>query len=440
MAEAIASDLAAGLIRQLVSLAMNEVIQVLKLHEDLETLRERFELTAALLNDAGSNNLIMSTARMWFNKLKDVARVAEAFINELEYELTRRKVENQIYHKVRGFFSPSKNTLIYRFKVARKIKYINTSFDKICKRATDIGLRPVEHLIFIVQHSEVRHTPPFEEESLIFGRDDDLSFLVNMLCHKNDEGLPVNAILGMGGQGKTTLTRMVYNKDVVVNMFPERMWVTVSDDFDFIKILNQMVVSLTSRPSVLENAEGLIKDLQEKLKGKKFLLVLDDVWNEKPEEWEKLGNSLLAVGGARDTNILVTTRRQEVVDAMRCSDPYQVQKLSEEDSWELFKHRAFTDGGVLETEAFASLGRRMVKRCGGLPLAIKTLGGLLYSKKTEQEWLRIHDNETWKLEGALSSLRLSYNNLPYSSLKRCFAYCSSIPKDSYIWKDKIIEI
>ncbi|XP_074352070.1 putative disease resistance protein RGA3 [Apium graveolens] len=203
-----------------------------------------------------------------------------------------------------------------------------------------------------------------------------------------------------------------------------------------------MVVSFTSRPYVLENAEGLIKDIQENLKGKKFLLVLDDVWNDKPEEWDKLRNSLLAVGGARarGSNILVTTRRQEVIDVMRCSDPYQVQKLSEEDSWELFKHRAFTDGEVLETEAFSTLGRRMVKMCDGLPLAIKTLGGLLYSKKTEQEWLRIQNSEIWKLEGALFSLRLSYNNLPYSSLKRCFAYCSTILKDSYIYKDEIIEL
>ncbi|KAK1364433.1 putative disease resistance protein RGA3 [Heracleum sosnowskyi] len=438
MAEVIASDLAAGLIRKLVSLATDEVIQVWKLDEDLETLRERFELTGALLNDAHSQNLIMSAAKMWFNKLEHVARVAEAFMDELEYQVTRRKVEN--HRKVSDFFIPSKNTILYRFKVARKIKSINTSFDKICKKASDLGLKPVEHLRSIVPREKISNTPPFEDESLIVGRDDDLSSLVNMLCNKNEEDLHVNAILGMGGQGKTTLARMVYNKDAVKKMFSKRMWVTVSDDFDFMKILNQMVVSLTSMPSVLDNAEGLIKDLQEKLKGEKFLLVLDDVWNEKPAEWEKLRNSLLAVGVATGSSILVTTRKQEVIDAMRCSDPYRVQKLSEADSWELFKHRAFTDGGVSETEAFADLGRRMVKRCGGLPLAIKTLGGLLYSKKTEQEWSWIQNSEIWKLEGALSSLRLSYDNLPYSSLKRCFAYCSIIPKDSHIFKDQLIQI
>ncbi|KAK1364451.1 putative disease resistance protein RGA3 [Heracleum sosnowskyi] len=438
MAEVIASDLAAGLIRKLVSLATDEVIQVWKLDEDLETLRERFELTGALLNDAHSQNLIMSTAKMWFNKLEHVARVAEAFMDELEYEVTRRKVEN--HSKVSDFFIPSKNTILYRFKVARKIKSINTSFDKICKRASDLGLKPVEHLRSIMPHKQISNTPPFEDESLIVGRDDDLSFLVNMLCNKNDEGLPVHAILGMGGQGKTTLACMVYNKDTVIKMFSKRMWVTVSDDFDFMKILNQMVVSLTSKPSVLDNTEGLIKDLREKLKGEKFLLVLDDVWNEKPAEWEKLRNSLLAVGGATGSSILVTTRKQEVIDAMRCSDPYRVQKLSEADSWELFKHRAFTDGGVSETETFVALGKRMVERCVGMPLAIKTLGGLLYSKKTEEQWLHIQNSEVWTLKGVLPSLRLSYDNLPYSSLKRCFAYCSVIPKDSYINKDELIQI
>ncbi|KAK1364500.1 putative disease resistance protein RGA3 [Heracleum sosnowskyi] len=439
MAGAIATDLAAGLISKLVSLAADEVIRAWRLHEDLDELRERLGLIGDLLNDASTKNPTMFTVKNWFNKLEAVARVADVFMDELAYEVTRRKVEKR--HKVRDFFIPSKNTILYHFKVARKVKYIHTSFEKICKRATDIGLKPVEHLSSTVQRREIRSSPPFEDQSLIVGRDRDVSLLVNiMMCNQNEEDLHVNAILGMGGQGKTTLARMVYNKDAVIKMFSKRMWVTVSDDFDFMKILNQMVVSLTSNTSELGNTEGLIKDLQEKLKGEKFLLVLDDVWNEKAEEWDKLRNSLLAVGGARGSRILVTTRRQEVIDAMRCSDPYRVQKLSEEDSWELFKHRAFTDGGVSETEAFVALGRRMVKRCGGLPLAIKTLGGLLYSKRTEQEWSRIQNSEIWKLEGPLSSLRLSYDNLPYSSLKRCFAYCSIIPKDSDIFKDQLIQI
>ncbi|WOG90739.1 hypothetical protein DCAR_0309983 [Daucus carota subsp. sativus] len=426
MVDAFVADLASGLVVKLVSLAAEELIQAWNLQEDLVTLGERLETIDALLSDADSKRLNMSAVQSWFNKLEDVAHVADAFMDELAYEVTRQKVENR--SKVRDFFS-TKKSILYRFKVAHKIKSIHTSFDKIFQLARDLGLW------------EIRNTPPFEDESLIVGRDDEISFLVKTVCTNHAEDLPVIAVMGMGGQGKTTLARMVYNRDVVTDMFKKRMWVTVSDDFDFMKILNQMVASLTSTASVLENTEGLIKKLQSFLRDVKFLLVLDDVWNERTEKWNKLRDSLLGVGGASGSMILVTTRKQKVVDVMRCFITHRVEKLSEEDSWELFKRRAFSRGGVIETARFAAMGREMVERCGGLPLAINALGGLLHSKKSEQEWLRIQDSATWDSnDDVLPSLRLSYDNLPHSSLKKCFAYCSILPKDSRISKDEMVRI
>ncbi|KAK1364885.1 Disease resistance protein RGA1 [Heracleum sosnowskyi] len=400
MADAFVAGLASGLVLKLVSLATDEVIQAWNLDEDLVTLRERLESFDALISDVDAKKLTTYAVQNWFNKLESVAHVAH------------------------------------------KVKSIHASFDKLFKLAGDIGLQPVAHLSSILQPREIRTTLPLEDESLIVGREKDISYLVQTVCKKHEQGLQVIAVIGMGGQGKTTLAKMVYNTDSVVGMFPKRMWVTVSDDFDFMKILNQMVVSLTSTPSELENTEGLIIKLQKKLKGEKFLLVLDDVWNEKPDEWDNLKNSLLGVGSARGSNVLVTTRKKEVIDAMHDSVfvSYPVEKLSEEDSWTLFRKRAFSHGGVPETEAFASLGRRMVERCGGLPLAIKTLGGLLHSKKSEQEWLLMENSEIWKSKGVLSSLRLSYDNLPYSSLKRCFAYCSNMPKDSVINNSEMVQI
>ncbi|KAL1809291.1 hypothetical protein ACET3Z_026281 [Daucus carota] len=438
MADAFAADLASRLVCKLVSLAADEVIQAWNLQDDLITLRERLESIDDLLSDAATKKLTMSAVKNWFNKLEAVAHVADALMDQLEYEVTRRKVEN--CHKVRDFFIPSKNALLYRFKVAHKIKSIHASFDKLFKWAGDLGLHPVAHLSASVLPGEVRNTPPFEDESQIVGRDKDLSYLVQTVSKDHDQDLQVVAIVGMGGQGKTTLARMVYNKDVVVDMFPKRMWVTVSTEFDFMKILNHMVVSLTSTSSALENAEGLINNLKKNLKEEKFLLVLDDVWNEKPEEWENLRNSLLGVGGARGSKIIVTTRKQEVVDAMLCSVSHEVEKLSDEYSWELFKQRAFSHREALDRGTLASLGRRMVQRCGGLPLAIKTLGGLLHSKKSEEDWLLISNSEVWKSKGVMSSLRLSYDNLPYSSLKRCFTYFSIMPKDSIIYKNELVQI
>ncbi|KAL1809336.1 hypothetical protein ACET3Z_026326 [Daucus carota] len=319
MGEAIVADLASGLLGKLVSLATEEVVQAWNIHEDLDTLHQRLESVGALLYDAHNKNLIMSTAKNWFDKLEAVASVANVFMDELAYEVTRRKVENG--HKSSDFFIPSKNTLLYRLKVARKIKSIQASFDKIFKMAVDLGLQPVAYLGSTVQDRDIRSTPSYEDKSTIVGRDEDVAYLVQTVCKTHEEDLQVLVVAGMGGQGKTTLARMVFNSNDTIHNFPERMWVTVSDDFDYIKILNEMIESLTSTNLGLKNPQGLTNELQKSLKGKRFLLVLDD--------------------------------------AMRSSVFYWLGKLSEDESYELFKKIAYSDGGVLETEAFATLGRSM---------------------------------------------------------------------------------
>ncbi|KAK1364510.1 hypothetical protein POM88_040071 [Heracleum sosnowskyi] len=249
MAETILVDVASGLVSKLVSLATDEVILAWNVQEDLESLRERLELIDKLLSDAAIKKLTMSTVQHWFNNLEAVAHVANIFLDELAYEVTRQKVEN--HHKVRNFFVPSKNSMLHHFKMAHKIKSIQASFDKIFKLGSDLGIQPVARSNVIVQSVETSKNAPYEDKSLIFGRDKDISSLVEMVCKNYEEDLQVIAVKGMGGQGKSTLARMVNKADNVINMFRERIFVTVSCDFDFMKILNEMVESLTSKPSML---------------------------------------------------------------------------------------------------------------------------------------------------------------------------------------------
>lgn len=138
----------------------------------------------------------------------------------------------------------------------------------------------------------------------------------------------------MGDQGKTTLAKMVYNTDTVIGMFPKRMWVTVPDDFDFRKIYDKMVVSLTLTASAVENIEGLINDLQKNVKGRMFLLVLD--------KWDNLMDSLLGFGSERGSNVLVTTREKEVISSEHdsvVSISYLVEKPADDDIWALFRNK-----------------------------------------------------------------------------------------------------
>lgn len=138
-------------------------------------LRERLESISALLSDADTKKLTISAVSNWFSKPEAVAHLANIFTDELAYEVTRRKVETRC--KVQGLF-PSKNSILYRFKVAREIKYINASFEKKFKYAQDIGLKPVEQLKSAVQHRQICSTPPFEDEARVVGRDKDISDLV----------------------------------------------------------------------------------------------------------------------------------------------------------------------------------------------------------------------------------------------------------------------
>ncbi|KAL5705526.1 hypothetical protein ACHQM5_023821 [Ranunculus cassubicifolius] len=177
------------------------------------------------------------------------------------------------------------------------------------------------------------------------------------------------------------------------------------------------------------------------LNGKRYLLVLDDVWNEDQDEWEEL-NCLLR-GGAMGSKIIVTTRSKKVATIMGTTATYDLQALSEDDCWGLFKQRAFGHGEEERYPGLLKIGREILKKCGGLPLAAKTVGSLMRFKREVREWLFVQESELWNVcegeNGILPALRLSYNHLP-APLKPCFAYCSVFPKNYEIKKESLIRL
>ncbi|KAK2976969.1 hypothetical protein RJ640_020186 [Escallonia rubra] len=414
---------------------------------DSELEEEGAGMIQDLLSDAESKQLTLKT---WLKSLKAVAYEADTVLDEFSYELLRRQVavRDRIEYKVRDLFSPSNNPLLFRFKMAHKIKAINLSLDDIYNEATEIGLKAVDLInsSTVAGRQEVLATHPgLGDSEEIVGRAADVSMVADMLLTPNNEnGLPVISIVGMPGQGKTTLAKLICKDDKVVRHFDEFIWVSVSDDFEDKRILNEMVQSLTQSNRQLSNMAGILKDLRKHLKGKKYLVVLDDVWNEIPAKWESLRDALLGIGGSSGSKVLVTTRSRKVASTMT-SRPYPIKHLSDDDSWIMFKPKAFANGGAVETSDLVEIGREIVKKCRGVPLAIKVVGGLMYSKKSRPEWLAVQDSQLWELPANETGdiwpiLKLSYDHLPSSSLKQCFAYCSILPKDSEINKDNLIHL
>jgi Leucine-rich repeat (LRR) protein len=188
--------------------------------------------------------------------------------------------------------------------------------------------------------------------------------------------------------------------------------------------------------------DTLVTSLQNEIVGKKYLLVLDDVWNEDQREWSKLKEVLM--GGARGSRILVTTRTERVARICGTVDPYFLRGLNELASWSLFVQMAFEKGKEPEENSnIAATGRDILQKCSGVPLAIMTIGCLLRFKNPETEWLHFKNDELSKISQTetdiLPTLKLSYDQLQ-SHLKHCFADCSLFPKDCEFERSTLIQL
>ncbi|XP_048436206.1 putative disease resistance protein RGA3 [Pyrus x bretschneideri] len=246
----------------------------------------------------------------------------------------------------------------------------------------------------------------------------------------------------MGGMGKTTLAQQAFNDENVKACFDIKIWVCVSDPFDDIKTAKAIIEAVEKHTSPNSNElETVLQCMSKSIEGKKFLLVLDDVWTEDQRKWEKL-KLPLNQSGARGSRILVTTRKQDVVHMIGAlTQQIDLERLSEPDCLSIFNCMAFFSRD--QDSELEAIGKEIAKKCKGLPLAAKTLGSLMRYKKTRKEWQEVLDSNIWELEKfeqqVFQPLLLSYFDLA-PAVKRCLLYCVIFPKDHLIYKDYLIEL
>jgi len=178
-----------------------------------------------------------------------------------------------------------------------------------------------------------------------------------------------------------------------------------------------------------------------------MLVFFDDVWNKSEEfefglnqeKWNKLKSVLSC--GSKGTSVVVSTRDMGVASIMGTCPTRPLSVLSDNEYWLLFKQYAF--GQYREDpEELVKIGKEIVKKCGGLPLAAQALGCLMHSMSEEKEWLEIKESELWALphqNSILPGLRLSYLHLS-PTLKQCFAFCAIFPKDAEIMKEELVHL
>ncbi|XP_026417169.1 disease resistance protein RGA2-like [Papaver somniferum] len=445
----------AEILKKLVSIVAQEIALTWGIEDELKKLERTLEMIQAVTVDAEKKQANDAAVRLWLRRLKDVAYDADDVLDVFSYEAMRRREMNRKIDKVRAFVTFS-NPLAFRLKMAHKIEDINRKLDEIASDKDKFQLQVTSGSICSAHNQTIkpwnRVTSSFVDELKIVGRENEKLDIVKMLMtihtsssvsFRHEEKVPVVSIVGMGGIGKTALAQLVFKDDTIEKSFELRIWVCVSDNFDIYRILRNIVESITrTKYDDVSNMEVLVGNVHEKLSGRRYLLVLDDMWNENAEDWENL-RSLLNVG-ARGSKLLVTTRNNTVASIVGCVIPaYNLKQLPEDECWSIIRNKVFSPGGASETPNMTIIGKEIARKCAGLPLAANFLGSLMRLRKDESHWMSIRDSDILNAgesqKRIISILRLSYDNLP-SHLKQCFCYWSLFPKGFMVARESLIQI
>ncbi|KAK4405609.1 putative disease resistance protein RGA1 [Sesamum angolense] len=399
-----------------------EVSLLLNADKEAQSLSLKLKKIHEVLEDAERKGEVDPRVKSWLDKLQDIAYDIDDAVDEWELENIRQQLQDDGIDswekKVSAFLQSVclcfKQTLERR-AIALRIKGINKRLDSVAQE-NENEFKFIPNLGRASDEDFKRTiTTSYVDVSEIHGRDHDKETLVSELLSESSsrDGVQTISVVGSGGMGKSSLAQLVCADISVKNQFKPRMWACVSDPFDEIKIAKAILEVADRSSSSLTQPQALLQSIERLISGQKFLLVLDDAWEKDESKWRPLRACLK--NGAPGSRILVTTRNRKVAEAVGSTYMHSLEPLSDSYCWSILSQIAFKGKGEVERELLKETGLEIAKKCKGLPLAARIVGGLLHSKDSPQEWEDVLESEMWeevmRKEYLFPLLRLSYNEL-----------------------------
>ncbi|KAJ4801765.1 Disease resistance protein RPM1 [Rhynchospora pubera] len=419
----------------------------------MKKIRSEFQVMQSFLDQMEihdqSNDQSNMPMMTWLVEVQKVAERIKGILDEFKHLVGTQKFGGKRFFVKSLFKEPSAlvalKEIVKRLACEeeclehlRKIKerWVPVTRAEVGTSTNDVNQRPVREAVFSYS----------TDEPDLVGIDENKTKLTNLINSKESH-LSLISVWGMGGIGKTTLVTSVFNRER--EHFSCNAQICISQNYKAEQVLRNLIYEICNSEErnqiKTDNMElrGLKEALRGLLRQRKYLIVLDDAWDQNSYQ----GLRDVFVDSNQGSRIIITTRNADVASLAKESYRLELKPLPVGESWKIFSRKAFQfERNHVCPPPLVKWAKNIVSKCNGLPLALVSLGSILSTcAKTKSEWKRVHDELSCELQNNLnldqlrSVLILSFNYLP-KHLKNCFLYCCMFPEDYLFARKKLIRL